>query len=365
MTAPWAGMADLRFAIRTLWRTPVFALGAVLTLALGIGANVAVFTFVKGLLLQPLPYPEPDRLVAVEDLLPGYPGEGLPVSYLNFEDWQKRQRVFSAMAVYLDEPMVLTGSGDAERSFGARASAGLFRALGVAPASGRTFTDEEDRLGGPPVAVISHGLWQQRFGGQPAVGRTLLVDDVPRTIVGVMPAGFDFPDATALWIPAAVDPSNLPARPSLVLVPGQAARRRDAGCRPRGDARHRQVVGRRVPGRQRGSGRDAPGAARKPRALGCLARVLAADGHGGARAVDRLRQPREPDARTGGGARTGDGHPLRARRLQGPDHQPGADRERGAGRGRHVARAAGRRVGKGPSRGARAGGAAGLAPVRD
>ena len=210
MTAPWAGMADLRFAIRTLWRTPVFALGAVLTLALGIGANVAVFTFVKGLLLQPLPYPEPDRLVAVEDLLPGYPGEGLPVSYLNFEDWQKRQRVFSAMAVYLDEPMVLTGSGDAERSFGARASAGLFRALGVAPASGRTFTDEEDRLGGPPVAVISHGLWQQRFGGQPAVGRTLLVDDVPRTIVGVMPAGFDFPDATALWIPAAVDPSIYP-----------------------------------------------------------------------------------------------------------------------------------------------------------
>ena len=210
MTAPWVGMADLRFAIRTLRRSPVFALGAVLTLALGIGANVAVFTFVKGLLLQPLPYPEPDRLVAVEDLLPGYPGEGLPVSYLNFEDWQQRQRVFSAMAIYLDAPMVLTGSGDAERAFGARVSAGLFRTLGVAPATGRTFTEEEDRLGGPPVVVISHGLWQQRFGGQPAVGRTLVVDEVPRTVIGVMPAGFDFPDATALWIPAAVDPSIYP-----------------------------------------------------------------------------------------------------------------------------------------------------------
>ncbi len=201
---------DVRYAGRAFRRSPVFAAGAILTLALGIGANVAVFAFVNGLLLQPLPFPKPDRLVAVEDLLPAYPGEGLPVSALNFEDWQKRQRVFSAMAIYLEAPMVLTGSGDAERVFGARSSASLFRALGVAPASGRTFTDEEDRRGGPPVVVISHGLWQRRFGGEPAVGRTLLVDEVPRTVVGVMPPGFDFPDATALWIPATVDPAIYP-----------------------------------------------------------------------------------------------------------------------------------------------------------
>jgi hypothetical protein len=151
--------ADLRYAVRTLRRSPVFAGGAILTLALGIGANVAVFAFLNGLLLRPLPYPEPDRLVAIEDVLPGYPGEGLPVSSLNFADWQARQHVFAGIGLYDEVNMVLTGTGDPERAFGARASAGVFRALGVSPAIGRTFSDDEDRLGGSPVVVISHGLW--------------------------------------------------------------------------------------------------------------------------------------------------------------------------------------------------------------
>jgi putative ABC transport system permease protein len=202
--------SDVRYALRTFRRSPLFAGGAILTLAVGIGASVAVFAFVNGLLLRPLPYSDPNRLVAVEDLLSNYPGGGIPVSYLNFLDWQRRQHVFTDIAIYDQVNLVLTGSGEAERAFGARVSAALFRALAVLPARGRTFTEEEDRLGGPPVAIISHGLWQRRFAGQDVVGHVLVVDDVPRTIVGIMPAGFGFPDETALWIPAAVDPTEYP-----------------------------------------------------------------------------------------------------------------------------------------------------------
>ncbi len=202
--------ADVRHGFRSLSRNRIFAGGAVLTLALGIGANVAVFAFVNGLLLRPLPYPDPNRLVAVEDLLSSYPGEGVPLSYWNFVDLQARQRVFSDMAVYNQAGMVLTGAREAERVVGARASAGLFRSLGVPPAMGRTFSREEERLGGPAVVVISHELWQKRFAGQDIIGRALVVDDVPRTIIGVMPAGFDFPDAVTLWIPAEVDPEIYP-----------------------------------------------------------------------------------------------------------------------------------------------------------
>jgi putative ABC transport system permease protein len=203
-------VADLRYAVRTFRRNPVFTIGGVLTLALGIGANVAVFAFVNGLLLRPLPYPEPDRLVAIEETFPSEPGVGMPVSYLNFVDWHARQHAFAAIALYDDANMVLTGAGEAERVFGTRASAALFRGLGVSPALGRTFSPDEDRLGAPPVVVISHDLWQRRFAGEPVLGRGLVVDDVPRTIVGVMPPGFGFPDATALWIPAAIDPTEYP-----------------------------------------------------------------------------------------------------------------------------------------------------------
>lgn len=202
--------ADLRYAVRSLRRSPVFASAAIVTLALGIGANVAVFAVVNGLLLRPLPYPEPDRLVAVAETLPSEPGAPIAVSYPNFVDWQQRQHVFTTLALYREATMVLTGAGEPEQAQGALATAGLWRGLGIPPAIGRTFTADEDRVGAAPVVVIGHKLWQRRFANRAAIGQSLVVDDIPRTVIGVMPAGFDFPDATDLWIPAAVDTAAYP-----------------------------------------------------------------------------------------------------------------------------------------------------------
>ena len=201
---------DVLYAVRQMRAHRGFAGAALLVLALGIGANVAVFAFVNGLLLRPLPYPKPDRLVAIEETLPSDTGAVISVSYLNFVDWQARQHAMDAIALYDVANMVLTGSGEAERVYGSRASRTLFGTLGIQPALGRIFMADEDRPGGPPVVVIAYDLWQRRFSGQPVLGRSLVVDDVPRTIVGVMPAGFAFPDATALWIPAAIDPAVYP-----------------------------------------------------------------------------------------------------------------------------------------------------------
>ena len=296
--------ADLRYAFRTLRRSPVFAAGALITLALGIGANVAVFAVVNSLLFRPLPYPEPHRLVAVQDTFPTEPGVPLPVSAVNFADVQARQHVFAAMAVYRATPAVVTGGGEPERVEGALTSTDLFRALGVHPAAGRTFRNDEDRPGGAAVVVIGHNLWQRRFAGRPVVGQTLAVDDVPRTVVGVMPAGFDFPDATELWLPAAVDASVFPRgrhafdclarlKPGVTLAAASAEMRAIA----------RQLAA------EYPSDNEGVDTILQP-LRGSLVPAKAALGFsllmggGGLRAAHRLRQPREPDARPGCGTRS-------------------------------------------------------------
>src|SRR5215218_1854902 len=165
---------DLRYAARLQRKNPGFTIVAVIALALGIGANTAIFSVVNTILLRPLPYKDPERLVMVwEDATRlGYPRDTPAAA--NFVDWRDQNQVFEAMAALADQSFNLTGMGDPERLEGKRASASLFGLLGVEPLLGRGFLPEDDQPGGRRVAVLSHGLWQRRFGADPkVVGRSL------------------------------------------------------------------------------------------------------------------------------------------------------------------------------------------------
>ena len=187
---------DLRYGLRTLAKNPGFTAVAVLTLALGIGANTAIFSVVNALLLRPLPFPAPDQLVRVVSVRLR---ENAPdnASYPDFADWRAQNHVFERMAAFHIDSFTLTGQGEAAHIPGAVVSAELFSLLGVRPALGRAFLPEEDKLGaadGGLVVILSHRLWQERFGADPGiVGRTIELDNRSFTVVGVMPAGFQFP----------------------------------------------------------------------------------------------------------------------------------------------------------------------------
>ncbi|HEY9506595.1 MAG TPA: ABC transporter permease [Gemmatimonadales bacterium] len=202
---------DVRYAVRQLIRSPGFTAVAVLTLGLGIGANTAIFSVVNAVLLRPLPYPEPSRLVDVAERRPI--GTTNAVSYQNFLDWRK-DGALESMALLRTQSFNVGGADRPERVAGALVSADYFRVLGLDPAAGRYFLGGEDTPGRDRVAVISHGLWQRRFAGDPrAVGGSLTVDGRALTIVGVAPAGFRFPEETELWTPVSLDdPSLLEAR---------------------------------------------------------------------------------------------------------------------------------------------------------
>ncbi len=183
-------LRDLRFASRMLTKAPGFATLAVLTLALGIGANTAVFSIVNGVLLNPLPYPDPGELVALHESKPNFPNGA--ISFPNFVDWRAGTRTFSEMAVYRGTSFLLTGRGEAEQIRGELVSDGFFRLLGVHPALGREFASGDDRTGGAPIAVVSAGFWRRKLGGAPAIlGTTLTLDGRSYTIVGVVPGSFD------------------------------------------------------------------------------------------------------------------------------------------------------------------------------
>jgi putative ABC transport system permease protein len=192
---------DTGYALRTLRRNPGFAAVAVLTLALGIGANTAVFGVLYSMLLQPLPYANPDEIVAVSVYVPQlrsqYPS--LPVRAGDFEEFRRSNDVFSGMAAVRERDFNLTGSGEPERLYGARVSANLFSLLGVQPRLGRTFLAEEDAPGRDRVVVISHELWVRRFGADPEiVNRPISLDGEPYSVIGVMPAEFAFPTGRQL-----------------------------------------------------------------------------------------------------------------------------------------------------------------------
>src|SRR5215213_9545368 len=198
-------LQDLRYGLRTLRKHPGFTIVAVIALALGIGANTAIFSVVNTVLLRPLPYKDPDRLVMVwEDAsMFGYPRDTPAAG--NFVDWRDQNQVFEGMAAIADESFNLTGVGEPERLEGRRVSASLFPLLGVEPQIGRVFSSEEDQPGSQRVVVLSYGLWQRRFGADPGiVGKPLTLNGESHVVVGVMPARFQFPSSDdEAWVPIA------------------------------------------------------------------------------------------------------------------------------------------------------------------
>ncbi|MBV8856406.1 MAG: ABC transporter permease [Acidobacteria bacterium] len=203
-------LRDVRYAVRTLLRQPGFAAVSVLTLALGIGANTAIFSVIDAALLRPLPYREPERLVHLWETKRSRDFERREASYPDLLDWRAQgQEVFEGLAGYTPRPFTLADAGEATRTRGAAVTANFFDVLGVSAAAGRTFFEGEDGLEGKRVAVISHGLWQRRFGGERgAVGREVTLDGQAYTIVGVLPAAFNFAllGDTEVWTPLAPPP---------------------------------------------------------------------------------------------------------------------------------------------------------------
>ena len=194
----------LRYAVRQLLKSPGFTLVAILGLALGIGANVALFSVVNSVLLRPLPYHEPDRLVRLSSTNEENDLTRVGFSYPRYLDVQQRQAVFSDLALSAGNAFTLTGRGDPEQLIGLQASAGLLRALGLEPVLGRNFSADEDRPGGEHVVLISHAMWQQRFNRDPSVlGQALTLDGAPYTIIGVLPeAATAFPlNELQIWVP--------------------------------------------------------------------------------------------------------------------------------------------------------------------
>jgi putative ABC transport system permease protein len=186
---------DLRYAVRSYTKTPSFTLAVTLTLALGIGVSTAIFSMVNGILLRPLPLPDPDTLVYANEVSTSGGGRArtISVAWPNYLDWRDRARSFSALALSRDEPATLTGVDRAQRLRGRRVTANFFAVVGVAPAIGRSFADADDKPNAAPVAVVSDGLWQTQMGGDPAVvGHVLKLDGLAYTVVGIMPRGFEY-----------------------------------------------------------------------------------------------------------------------------------------------------------------------------
>ncbi|MCI0486651.1 MAG: ABC transporter permease [Blastocatellia bacterium] len=199
-------LQDLRYGVRMLRARPGFTVVALIALALGIGANSAIFSVVNTVLLRPLPYEEPERLVNIWASKTKAPDDRVAASAPNFFDWRDQNRVFTGMAAYLEDAYNLTGRGEPLRVKGVAVSGTMFSMLGVNPATGRNFLPEEDVEGASKVVILSQSLWQQSFGADPNVlGQSVDIDSESYAIVGVMPPAFSFPDAeTALWMPLAV-----------------------------------------------------------------------------------------------------------------------------------------------------------------
>ncbi|HEV2984154.1 MAG TPA: ADOP family duplicated permease [Vicinamibacterales bacterium] len=183
---------DLRYALRSYAKAPSFTVVILTTLALGIGASTAIFSLVNGILLQPLPLPDPDRLVYATEI--DGKGDAISVSWPNYLDWRARARSFQFLALSRDEPMTLTGSDRAQRLRAGRVTGNLFSALGVSPVIGRALTDDDDRPDAAPAAVLTDAFWRSQMSADPGIlGHTLKLDGVSYTIVGVMPRSFEFP----------------------------------------------------------------------------------------------------------------------------------------------------------------------------
>lgn len=207
-TADSEGLHDIRHGARMLRKSPGFTLAVVLILALGIGGTVAIAALLDTLIFRPLPYADADRVVTLWQR--PATGERAAVAPANFLDWRERSQSFDRLAAVTPSSYDYTGTGEPEVLFGAQVTQGFWEAVGVRPLLGRTFADDEHARGGRPVALITHGLWQRRFGGDPSiVGKPITLDGRPRTIVGVLPAGFALqllprPGELGIWTPKAI-----------------------------------------------------------------------------------------------------------------------------------------------------------------
>ena len=210
-------LQDIRYGWRMLARNPGFTAIAVLTLAIGIGASTAIFSVVDTVLLRPLPYREPEKLVLITETLPGMSADEIGVSAGEYQDYRDRNRSFSQVAAYESAGFNLTGAGQPLRVNAAALSASAFPLLGVSPELGRGFTTEEDRYGSGSVVVLSHALWEHQYSRDPNIlGQTVKLDEKPFTVIGVMPASFRFPfdgaplsEMADLWVPLAFEPDLL------------------------------------------------------------------------------------------------------------------------------------------------------------
>jgi putative ABC transport system permease protein len=214
-----AVLQDLRYAFRWLRRSPAFTLTAIITLALGIGANTAIFSVAYGVLLRPLPYPDADRLAMIwmDNTRLGLREDWH--SYPSYADYREGNTTFAELAIFNNTSRTLTGDGDPERLIGAHGSASLFEVLGTRPLRGRTFTAEEDRPGANNVVVLSYRLWQRRYGGrEDIVGRSIQMSGRTMQVIGVMPEAFAFPSRdTAFWVPTGANDQQRGSRGSLWL----------------------------------------------------------------------------------------------------------------------------------------------------
>ena len=182
---------DVRYAVRSYRKAPTFTVTAIATLALGIGASTAIFSMVNGILLHPLPLPEPDRLAYITEINPK--GGTMSVSWPNYLDWRERVTSFDALALSRDEPLTLTGVDAARRIRARRITANFFRVVGIGPAVGRGLTDADDRPNAAAVAIVSDGFWRAQLGTDPGIlGRIVTLNDVAYTVIGVMPRGFEY-----------------------------------------------------------------------------------------------------------------------------------------------------------------------------
>jgi putative ABC transport system permease protein len=203
---------DCSYAVRTLWKHPVFTSLAVITLALGIGASTTLFSSLNTVVMEPLPYHEPDRLVRLWESNPAQNRPENPVSVPNFQDWQKQQTLFEQLAAAELTTFNLTGSGEPQRIPALRITVNLIPTLGVAPMLGRSFLAEEETSGKNRVALVSYGLWQRQFGGDPSLlNRTIQLNGESYTVVGIMSRDFQFLNRD-LWVPLVLDPAKEPWR---------------------------------------------------------------------------------------------------------------------------------------------------------
>ena len=315
---------DVRHAARRLARTPMFTVATLLTLALGIGANTAIFSIVNSALLKPLPFPEPDRLVGLWQTAPGVNITDLNASIADYITYREESRTLADVAIWNGNAFTVTGLAEPERVDGISATFRLLPMLGVQPILGRAFAERDDEVGSPEVVMLSHGYWQRRFGGDPGVvGRRIMVDGTAREIIGVLPKGFWFMDVPHdLVLPLRFERAkvrlagyNFQAigrlRPGVSIAGGRRGRR------PHDRHRARQVPAARGHEREDDGGRAA-GPNLRP-----LIDDLVGDvgqepvgGHGDDRdrAAHRLRQRRQSPARPGRGARPGARRPRRPRR---------------------------------------------------